>query len=166
MRRTVVVGRLTGVFGVRGEIKCIPVPDGAAAFSAGRAYVVGTGDNERGVRCRSARRHQDKLLLAFEGFETPEAVRSLAGAEIRADVADVPLGADEYLDADLIGLRLIDARGHDLDRVVVAVEHYAASDYLVVDPGRKLVPLVKAFVLRIDLAAGTIATALPEGLFD
>jgi len=166
VRRTIVVGRLTGAFGVRGEIKCIPGPDGAAAFSAGRAYVVGTGESERGVRCRSARRRRDTVLLAFDGFETPEAVRALTGSEIRADVADVPLGADEYLDVDLIGLRLTDDLGHDLDRVVVAVEHYAASDYLIVDPGRKLVPLVKAFVLRIDLAAGTIATALPDGLFD
>jgi ribosomal 30S subunit maturation factor RimM len=29
---------------------------------------------------------------------------------------------------------------------------------------RSLVPMVKAFVLRIDLTAGTILTSLPEGL--
>jgi 16S rRNA processing protein RimM len=161
----VIVGRLTGAFGVRGEIKCIPSANGSSVFAAGRSYVVANAEGERTVHCRSARRHHEKLLLAFEGFETPEAVRALAG-EIRADLGDLPLGENEYLDADLVGLRLTDERGADLGRVVVAVEHYPAQDCLVVDPGRKLVPLVRAFVSRVDLAAGTIATSLPEGLFD
>ncbi len=157
---------MTGAFGVRGEIKCVPAGD-AGAFAAGRTYVVRTATGERTVRCRSARRHQEKLLLAFEEFDSPEAVRALAGAEVRADVAEVPLAADEYLDSDLVGLRLTDEHGVDIEgRVVVAVEHFPHQDYLVFDPGRKLVPLVKAFVRRVDPAAGTIAMELPEGIFD
>jgi 16S rRNA processing protein RimM len=160
------VGRLTGAFGVRGEIKCLPAGDGASAFAAGRSYLVKTAAGERSLTCRSARKHHDKLLLAFEGIDSPEAVKALTGADVRAAVDEIPLGPDEYLDADLVGLRLTDELGADLGRVVVAVEHYPAQDFLVVDPGRKLVPLVKAFVNRVDVRGGTIAMTLPEGLFD
>jgi 16S rRNA processing protein RimM len=166
VQRTIVVGRLTGAFGVRGEIKCVPAGNGASSFAAGRSYIVRTATGERTVRCRSARRHQEKLLLAFEEFDSPEAVRALAGAEVRAGVDEVPLEADEYLDSDLVGLRLTDEHGVDLGRVVVDVEHFPHQDYLVFDPGRKLVPLVKAFVRRVDPAGGTIAMALPDGIFD
>jgi 16S rRNA processing protein RimM len=159
------IGRLTGVFGIRGELKCREIA-GSNAFSVGRSYDVAAGGEIRRLRCRSVRRHHDRLLVAFDGFETPEAAKSIAGADVRGEPGDVELGPDEYLDADLVGLRLIDERGAELGRTVVGVAHYPAQDCLIVDPGRALVPLVKAFVQKIDLAAGTIATNLPDGLFE
>jgi 16S rRNA processing protein RimM len=163
--RRVVVGRLTGVFGVRGELKCRPTSLGDGAFAAGRTFALGAGPDARTLTCASARRHHEKLLLAFAGIVTPEAARALAGAELYADVADVALGPDEYLDADLIGLRLVDESGRDLG-TVVGVEHYPAQDCLVVGASRALVPLVKAFIARIDVPGRIIETTLPEGLLE
>jgi 16S rRNA processing protein RimM len=159
------IGRLTGVFGIRGELKCRALA-GDAAFEAGRSYEVAAGGETRRLRCRSVRRHHDRLVVAFEGFDTPEAAKALAGAEVRGEPGDIELGPDEYLDADLVGLRLIDESGAELGRTVVGIAHYPAQDCLIVDPGRALVPLVKAFVKKIDVAGGTIATSLPDGLFD
>jgi len=158
----VLVGRLSGVFGVRGELKCRPTEAGSHAFEPGRSYRVGSEPNARELRCRSVRKHHEKLLLAFEGIDTPEAARLLASAELYAQ-GEIELGPDEYLDADLIGLRLLDESGRELGRVA-GVEHYPAQDCLVIEPGRALVPLVKAFVRAIDLQAGTIVSSLPEGL--
>lgn len=157
------VARLTGVFGIRGELKCRANETAANAVAENRTFAVALPDGERSVRCRSVRRHHDRLLIAFEGIDTPEAARAFVGASLLAERDDVPLGPGEYFDADLIGLRLIDECGRELARVV-AVEHYPAQDCLVVEPGRALVPLVKAFVRDIDVAAGTILTSLPEGL--
>jgi 16S rRNA processing protein RimM len=160
------IGRLTGVFGIRGELKCRPLA-GDEAFEAGRWYdVAAAGGEPRRLRCRSVRRHHDRLLVAFDGFESPEAAKVLAGADVRGEAGDIVLGPGEYLDADLVGLRLIDENGAELGRTVVGVAHYPAQDCLIVDPGRALVPLVKAFIRDIDLTAGTIATSLPDGLFD
>jgi len=157
---------LTGVFGVRGELKCRPTSLGADAFEAGRSYDVARGDDVRTLRSRSVRRHHEKLLIAFDGIDTPEEAQLIAGCEVRGELGEIELGPDEYLDADLVGLRLIDEAGEDLGRVVVGVAHYPAQDCLIVDPGRALVPMVKAFVRRIDFEARTISTTLPEGLFD
>jgi len=166
MTRLVVVGRLSRVFGVHGELGCRTGAHGASVFEPGRSFTIGDGAGARTVRCRSVRRHHEKLLLAFEGIDTPEAARAFVGRDLHAELEDEPLGPDEYLDADLVGLRLLDEAGHDLGRVVIAVEHYPAQDCLLVEPGRRLVPLVKAFVRTIDLEAGTIVTALPGGLLD
>jgi 16S rRNA processing protein RimM len=158
----VVVGRLTGVFGLRGELKCRPTAAGADAFEAGRTFSLGAEADARELRCSGTRRHHERLLVAFEGVVTPEAARALAGAELYAE-HETSLGPDEYLDADLIGLRLLDPAGRDLGSVV-AVEHYPAQDCLVVGSARALVPLVKAYVRSIDLGARTIVADLPEGL--
>jgi 16S rRNA processing protein RimM len=159
----VVVGKLVGVFGVRGEIKCRPTALGGDAFVAGRDFTLGPDAHARTVRCTRARRHHERLLLAFEGVATPEEARGLVGAELYAEAPAVELGPGEFLDADLVGLRLVDQAGNELARVV-DVQHFPAQDCLVVEPGRALVPLVKAFIRSIDVAGGTIVVALPEGL--
>jgi 16S rRNA processing protein RimM len=161
----VVVGRVTGVFGVRGELKCRPAPPGVAAFAVGRTYALGAALGARELRCRSVRRHHEKLLVAFDGIDSPEAARALAGAELYAEQTETELGPDEYLDADLVGLRLVDESGRELG-TVTGVRHFPAQDCLVVGAGESLVPLVKAFVRCIDLDAGTIVTSLPEGLLE
>jgi 16S rRNA processing protein RimM len=158
----VVVGRLTGVFGIRGELKCRPTELGRDAFVAGETFACGAEPGARTLRCRSARRHHERLLVAFEGIETPEAARELAGIDLYAE-REIALEADEYLDADLIGLRMLDEAGRELGRIS-GVEHFPAQDCVIVEPGRGLVPLVKAYVRRIDLHAGTIVVDLPEGM--
>jgi 16S rRNA processing protein RimM len=159
----VAVGVLVGVFGLHGELRCRAGSFGEEALGAGRSYALAPEGDARRLCCVGVRRHHDRLLLAFEGVTTPETARELIGAELFAERDEVELGRDEYFDADLIGLRLLDEAGNERGRVV-GVEHYPAQDCLVVEPGRALVPLVKAFVRAIDLEARTIVMALPEGL--
>lgn len=163
--RRVSVGRLTGAFGVRGEIKCLPTPFSAARMTAGKTYTLGEGADATNVSCTAVRKHQAKLLVTFENVVTPEAARDLSGREVFIDASDVVLGPGEFLDADLVGLRLIDAAQNVLG-TVVGVAHFPAQDCLIVGERRALVPLIRAFVGTIDLASGTIATTLPDGLLD
>ncbi len=158
------VGRLSGTFGIRGELKLQPTPVGEDAFAAGRRYSYVTRDGSRGeLTCTTVRRHHDRLVIAFDGYETPEAGATLVGAVLSAERDEIALGPGEFFDADLVGLRLVDASGRELARVT-GVEHYPAQDCLIVEPGARLVPMVRAFVGRIDLEAGTIETTLPPGL--
>ncbi|MDQ2908433.1 MAG: ribosome maturation factor RimM [Candidatus Eremiobacteraeota bacterium] len=161
----VAVGSLTGVFGIRGELKCRTTDAQAQPPAARTTYSLIRDGLERSLVCTAARRHHERLLLTFEGIDTPEAARALVGGDLYAERVEVPLGPNEYLDADLIGLRLVDESGTELAHVI-GVEHYPAQDCLVVEPGRALVPLVKAFIKRIDIAAGYIVTALPAGLLE
>ncbi len=163
--RRVSVGRLTGAFGIRGEIKCVPTPFSAARMTAGKRYTLGDGVDAVTVRCTAVRKHQEKLLVTFEGYATPEAVRDFNGREVFAEASEIVLAPGEYLDADLVGLRLIDATQNELG-TVVGVAHFPAQDCLIVGDNRALVPMIRAFVGAIDLDARTIATTLPDGLLD
>jgi len=160
----VVAGRLTGVFGIRGELKCIPTA-GPETFAAGRRYTFATRVGSGEVFCTAVRRHHTRLLLAFEGIDTPESARALVGAELFVERTAETLESGEFLDADLIGAAVCDEAGIELARVV-GVRHLPAGDYLVVDPGEALVPLVRAFVRDIDLDARRIVMALPQGLLE
>lgn len=159
------VGKLGGVFGVRGEIKCVPSTLGEAVFVVGATFALGAEPDARELRCTGARRHHEKLLLAFEGIATPEDVRAFVGRTIYARAPNVTLAPGEYLDADLIGMRLVDATEREL-ATVVAVQHFPAQDCLVVGPQRALVPMVKAFIRRVDLSTRTIVVDLPDGLLE
>lgn len=159
----VVVGRLTGVFGICGELKCRTTEAQAQLPTAGTTYELIRDRSERSLVCTATRRHHDRLLLTFAGIDTPEEARALVGCDLYAERADVPLKPNEYFDADLIGLRLLDESGTELAHVI-GVEHYPAQDCLLVEPGRALVPLVKVFIKRIDVAEGYIVAKLPAGL--
>jgi 16S rRNA processing protein RimM len=159
----IAVGRLTGVFGVHGELKCRATD--AQAIAVGNTFALIGNGMERSVHCIGSRMAHGRLLLRFDGIDTPEAARPLVGVDLWAQRDDAPLGPGEYRDADLVGLRLVDEHGRERARVV-RVEHYPAQDCLVVEPGRALVPLVKPFIKNIDIASGCIVTALPDGLLE
>jgi 16S rRNA processing protein RimM len=160
------VARLAGVFGVHGAFKCKPATFGAAVLSAGRKYFTSADPGDGSVvELKSVQRHHERTIVTVAGVETPESAQKLVGMELFLEREQIELGPGEYFDADLVGLRLFDQAGRERG-TVVRVEHYPAQDCLVVAPGDALVPLVRAFAPKIDLAARTIVMTLPAGLLD
>jgi 16S rRNA processing protein RimM len=103
------------------------------------------------------------LLLAFAGYDSPEAARVLTGLEIvvSRDKA-APLGPNEWYVADLIGMKLFSG-GQALARVVSVVE--GGSDPWLeaeLEGGRRaLVPFRKEFVGAVDIPSGSIELLAP-----
>jgi 16S rRNA processing protein RimM len=159
-------GRIVGAFGLRGECKIDATRLGTDALRRGAVFRARLADgSRRELRVRATRVHKGRPLAAFEGVDDVNAAETLVGASLALERADVVLSPGEYLDADLVGCRLVDSRGVEVGDVV-AVEHYPAQDMLVVGPGRTLVPMVAAFVQSIDIARKRIAVDLPSGLLD
>jgi len=156
-------GRISGVFGLQGEVKIDPTSAGRSVFVPGGVLRVTNGETSREVSVRAVREHQGRPLVLFEGFSDADASRELIGAELYAPRDAFVLDAGEYLDEDLVGCRLVDEAGTDLGSVS-AVEHYPAQDLLVV--GKSRVPMVRAFIREIDLAGRRITVCLPPGLID
>jgi len=154
-----------GVFGVRGEVRFRNASDEAIGLAPQTTVIVEHTTRGGTLTWLGCRRHHDRLLALFAEFDSPEAAQPYVGADVFV-TGDAPaLGDGEYLDADLVGLMLVDPLGAPLGRVV-AVEHYPAQDCLVVGERRSLVPLVSAFVRGIDVARGTISVDVPPGLLD
>ncbi|HTV72579.1 MAG TPA: ribosome maturation factor RimM [Candidatus Acidoferrales bacterium] len=160
----VAIAQIIGVFGVRGELKCRPTSAGADAMvQARRCFLDSEGKGQ--VTITHARRHHGQLILTLGDVGTVEAAQALVGASLYLPREELALAPDEYLDDDLVGLRLLDPTGRALG-TVAGVEHYPAQDCLVIEPGRALVPLVRDFVRAIDLAQREITMDLPVGLLD
>jgi 16S rRNA processing protein RimM len=157
------VGRIAGVFGIAGELKCDPTNAGRIVFSAGAELRCEVGNDSRVVRLRSVRAHKGRLLVTFEGVADAQTAQRFAGAVLYAPRERIPLGEGEFFDEDLVGCVVVGSAGEifgDVERV----EHYPASDMLVVR-GR-LVPMVGAIVREIDTHARRIVIDPPAGLLD
>lgn len=159
----VVAGRIAGAFGVRGEMKCDPTSAGRTLFSPGAILRCVRGDESRAIRVTSVRPHKGRLLVRIDGVEDAGAACAYAGALLYASRASIPLREDEYIADDLIGCTVVGGDGSSYG-TVERVEHYPASDMLVVN-GR-MVPLVSAIVVQIDLDKRRILIDAPAGLLD
>lgn len=157
------VGRIGGLFGIRGELKCDPTSAGRAVFSEGAEFRCERDGASRDVRIGTLRDHKGRLLITLRGVTDATAAEAYTNSTLYADRARIQLEAGEYLDVDLTGCIVRDVN----DRVygpVERVEHYPSSDMLVI--GGRMLPMVKAFVRTIDIVAKQITVDIPPGLLD
>jgi 16S rRNA processing protein RimM len=152
------VGRVGRPHGVRGEVSIAFVSNRLERTMPGA--VLRAGDRELVVA--SARRHQDRWLVRFEGIDDRDAAETLRGATLTA----APLGKAAALEEgefwvhELIGSTVVDTAGR-AHGAVVNVEANPAHDLLVLESGA-LVPL--AFV--VERRDAIVVVDPPEGLFD
>ncbi len=157
-----VVGRVTGVFGVRGDVRL--AADAADALRVGVAVCL---QLEHGGELRTElvaiRAHGKGFVARFSGCTDATAARALRGARVVIPRASLPrLGRDAYRQAELVGLQVIDTRLGALGEVK-EVRHYPSCDMLVVGRRRVLVPMLHAYAIEIDAATQTIRVTLPHG---
>src|SRR5690606_15980344 len=104
------------------------------------------------------------VLALLEGIGDRDAAEALRGSTVEVDREDLELDDGEVLLADLVGCRAVLADGSDWGEVVRVVT--GPQDRLVIRHGdiERELPLVDELVTAIDLEAGTIEVAPPEGL--
>lgn len=160
------VGRLVGLFGIRGELKCDPSGAGRTLFLRGASFAYAMADGtRRDVSIKTVREHKGRYVVALDGVESADAAGAYVGGTFYAprERVERELEDGEYLDVDLIGCALVAPDGAMLGSVE-DVRHYPSSDMLIVDG--KMVPMVKAFVREIDPSNRRIVVDLPPGLLD
>ncbi|MEH1100369.1 ribosome maturation factor RimM [Micromonospora sp. CPCC 205561] len=136
-----------------------PAPEGGEPFRVPAELVV-----------ESARWHQGRMLVAFEGILDRDVAEALRGTLVAVDSADVapPEDPEEFHDHQLVGLAVVTPDGERLGEVA-RIDHAPASDMLVLHrpEGRTaLIPFVKAIVPEVDLAGGRVVVDPPAGLLD
>ena len=154
------------MFGLRGELKLAASRIGHDALQPGLSVTLRFPDGRRtAASIAGVRFHQGRPLIALTGIGDAAAAEACVRADVLIARDDAPLRAGEYFDADLIGCRVIDAAGVACGDVV-DVAHYPSQDMLVVGAARALVPLVRAFIVRIDVERKEIHVDVPPGLLD
>lgn len=155
------VGRVVGVFGLRGDVK---VAASVFELQPGvRVTAYDAAGAQRELRVKTVRPATGHLRVLFEGIDDATAAEGLRGMTLHASAAELPpLPANAYREADLVGMHVTDARLGALGEVV-GIAHYPGADMLVVGPKRVLIPMLEAYGVEVDKAAKTIRTALPTG---
>ncbi|MFE9690461.1 ribosome maturation factor RimM [Micromonospora sp. NPDC005806] len=176
-----IVGRIGKPHGIRGEVTVeVRTDEPEARFAPGMVLRTEPGavaPPEPGayrvpaeLTVESARWHQGRLLIVFEGVLDRDVAEALRGTLVGVDSADVtpPADPEEFHDHQLVGLAVVTPAGERLGEVA-RIDHAPASDLLVLrrPEGRTaLIPFVKAIVPEVDLAGGRVVVDPPGGLLD
>jgi 16S rRNA processing protein RimM len=157
--RRLEVGRVGRAHGLRGEVAVTFSSDRAERTVEG-AEMVAIDDHgrQRELVVATARPHQGRWLVRFEGIGDRTAAEALRGCTLLAD--EIPGEEDELWVHELVGATVVDGNGATLGRVA-AVEANPAHDLLVLESGA-LVPAT--FVVRHE--ADRVVVDLPEGLLE
>jgi 16S rRNA processing protein RimM len=168
--RYLIVGEVLGAHGLDGELKVELTTDDPHRFRWLDRVFVGPEDEEPVARpLKGYRLHKGRALIRLEGCNdrtTAEAFRGMLLQVPREEA--IPLEEGEYFEHQILGLAVWTLDGEHLGQVTEII-YTGANDVYVVrsaGPDRReiLIPAIADVVLRVDLEAGSLTVALPEGL--
>lgn len=156
--RLVILGRVAGVYGVRGWIKVLSTTEPPEAILDYPAWQLHCEGQWRSMRLTEGRRHGKGILAHLAGCDDRDLARALVGADIAVPRSEMPeLGPNRFYWVDLEGLTVRTAEGIELGRVDHLIET-GANDVLVVRGEReRLIPYVWGQVVTaVDLEQGVM----------
>ena len=167
--RYLAIGRIFGAHGIRGEVKVESLTDFPERFAAGTRLHMGSGTEDpeaQPVEITAARGHKGAMLVKLDVVPDRTAAELLRGLYLMIPESEaMPLGEHENYAHDLIGLRVETAQGEVLGELAEILFTGANDVYVVRGPGGELLlPALRDVVLTVDLAAGKMVVALPDGL--
>jgi 16S rRNA processing protein RimM len=118
---------------------------------------------------RRQRNHNDGVLLAFDGYSTPEQVGRYRNQILYITEEEAKeLPEDEYYLHELQGLSVLDENGGSLGKVTEIMQTGANDVYVVTnDAGREiLLPAIAEVILDVDLDSKTMKVHLLPGLVE
>ena len=160
----VCLGAIAGAHGVRGLVKIKSFTQDPASLTAYGPLADESG--RRRFEIAVTGQAKGLLVARIAGVEDRDAAQALRGVRLTIARAALPEpeDAEEFYQADLIGLAAEDPAGRPLG-TVAAVENYGAGDFLEIARAQGaplLVPFTKTAVPLIDFEGGRVVIDPPE----
>jgi 16S rRNA processing protein RimM len=164
---TISVGRVLRPHGVRGEVVVEVLSDVPGRFKQGSRVKGIRGAQSLPLTVAAGRVHKSGAVVHFEGYDSCERAEELRGLDLEIPRSEVPKAKrGVYYHFELLGC-LVREGGQELGKVVEVVEDGGGVMLIVEGEGRRVpVPFVKEILRKVDVAAGRIDVALPEGLVE
>ncbi|MXY79635.1 MAG: 16S rRNA processing protein RimM [Chloroflexi bacterium] len=156
------VGRVERPWGLRGEIKVLPLTDYPERFAPGARVFVGGADR----RVRHSRWHKGRVFVALDGVDRVEAAEALRGTLLEIPEDETPAFAEgEYYIDQIEGCEVVSLGGEPLGRVTEVLRPGANDVYVVRGAARRelLIPALRRTVVAVDLEARRITVDLSSG---
>ena len=157
--KPVIVGRISGLFGVRGWVKIHSFTDPREAILDYRDWLVEAGGEWQSIAVAEGKPHGKTIIARLEGIDDRDIAAGYVQASIGIHRSQLPETADgEYYWSDLEGLTVRKEDGTVLGTVARLLET-GANDVLVVREADRevLVPFIPGQVVKdVDLDKGLI----------
>ena len=158
------VGRVTRTHGLKGELKFFPADRDEIVIKPGQRIQF----QENQSKVESVRGVKSPFIVKFDGINSIEAAKNLAGQEVlvaREDFEILPEG--EYYRFEIEGLKAYDNTGRYYGVVEEVIATGSNDVYVVRDEGKEwLIPMIDSVVKAIDLGKGKLIFHCVEGLFE
>lgn len=155
--RLVIIGRIGGLYGVRGWLRVYSHTEPRGRILDYGPWLV-QGEDGEVVEIEEGREHGKGIVVKLKGYDDRDAAARLIGRDVAVRRRRLGTPAPgEYYWTDLEGLRVVTLEGRDLG----LVDHLfgtGANDVVVVRGDReRLIPFVQEQVIRrVDLEAGVM----------
>lgn len=169
MSRFVTIARILKTRGIRGEVVAEILTDFPARFSTLSKVQLSQGQFTFQEQIEEHWFHKNRVILKFQGRDTPEAAKELIGSQVQVPEdqrVQLPLGT--FFDSDLKGCNVYE-KGSLVGIVneVFKVGDETASLVIHTSSGLEvMLPVVKAFIQRVDIAQRRIDVLIPDGLLE
>ncbi len=160
--RLILIGRVAGAFGVKGEVRITAYGDDPLALLSYRDLK--RKDGSPALTLLEGRAAKGDLIAKTKELSVKEAADALRGLELYVPRSALPPpDEDEYYLTDLIGLRVETAAGEALG-VVKAVQDFGAGDLLEIEPSvgaSFYLPFTREAVPEVRIADGVLVAVRP-----
>jgi len=160
--RLILVGRVAGAFGVRGEIRINAFTDDPAALV--RYRDLKRADGAPALTLTGGRPHKGALVARANEVATREDAEALRGLELYLPREALPApDEDEYYLADLIGLAAVSPAGETLGQIK-SVQNFGAGDLLEIAPPEGptwWVPFTHEAAPEVRIGGGVVVVVRP-----
>lgn len=161
--RDILIGKVIGPFGIRGEVKILVLTDFPERFERGREIVLNLDNERRKAKIESSRPHAGVMLVKLEGVDTRDDAEQLRNAEIVIDRSEVAkLEEGRFYVFDIIGLKVVTEDGRELGTINEVLQG-GANDVYCTDTGL-CIPALKDVVVKVDIENGVMVIRPMPGL--
>ena len=152
------MGRITGLFGVRGWVKVYSYTQPREAVLNYDRWLLGRKDGWQEATVAEGQRHGKTIIARLDGYVDRDQAAGLVGADIGVPREAMPeTESDQYYWSDLEGLRVLHRDGTELGKLAYLLETGAHDVMVVQGEQERLIPFVlDKVVLGVDLDKGEI----------
>ena len=154
----VILGRISGLFGVKGWVKVYSYTEPREAVLNYNRWLLSGKDGWQEATVAEGQRHGKTVIVRIDGYDDRDQAAGLIGTEIGIPRDELPeTEDDQYYWSDLEGLSVVDRDGTELGKVGHLLET-GANDVMVVKGDTELlIPFaMDKVVLGVDLTKGEI----------
>jgi 16S rRNA processing protein RimM len=160
----ILVGRVAGAFGVKGEIRITTFTADPLALVDYKTLL--REDGTPGLTLTGGRVAKGGVVARTKEIETREQAEAARGLRlyIPRDLLPEPQDEDEYYVTDLVGLHVVSVEGEPLGRVK-SVHDFGAGDLLEVEPSQGpswWLPFTREAVPEVSIADRRVVAVKPE----